>query len=43
MIGHIDRSMKPRMKKIKDFFEKEWFLLVMIAAIGLIVFLFQFL
>ncbi len=33
--------MKPLFKKIKDFLEKEWFLLVMIGAIALIVLLFQ--
>ncbi len=30
------------MKKVKKFLEREWFLLVMIATIALIIFIFEF-
>lgn len=33
--------MKPVFKKVHDFFRREWFLLVVIAVIGLLVFLFE--
>ena len=33
--------MNPLVKKLKHFFEKEWFLFVMLAAIGIVVLLFQ--
>lgn len=33
--------MKPMLEKITCFFRREWFLFVMIAAIGLIVFFFS--
>jgi hypothetical protein len=37
----IRRYALPFMKRIVEFFKKEWFLLVMIAAITLIVLLFE--
>lgn len=35
--------MKPVIEKIAQFLKKEWFLFVMLAAIGLIFFLFEIL
>jgi len=35
--------MKPMYKKIIEFLKKEWFLLVMLVAIGLIILLFELL
>jgi|GEM_PF-5499742 hypothetical protein len=41
LVNHITTIMKPLFQKLKQFFAKEWFLFVMLAAIAILVLLFE--